>query len=98
MRSSKHRRILTTFPAWIRIGDSRKNPLCLHVRNRGRCTGRCGGGKMGSAFVRDADRTVMLLRSWSQDGVGGRRQELSIVAVSTRTRLFGPVVPPDGRV
>ncbi len=53
---------------------------------------------MGSAFVRDADRTVMLLRSWSQDGVGGRRQELSIVAVSTRTRLFGPVVPPDGRV
>ena len=38
----------------------------------------------------------MPLSSWSQDGVGDHRQELSIVAVSTRTRLFGPVVPPEG--
>jgi transposase len=53
---------------------------------------------MGPAFVRDADVSVMLVSSWSQYGVGGHRQELSIVAVSTRTRFFGPVVPPDGRV
>jgi hypothetical protein len=53
---------------------------------------------MGAAFVRDADLSVMLSSSWSQDGVGDYRQELSIVAVSTRTRLFGPVVPPGGRV
>jgi transposase len=53
---------------------------------------------MGPAFVRDAGLSVMLVSSWSQYGVGGHRQELSIVAVSTRTRFFGPVVPPDGRV
>jgi hypothetical protein len=68
----------------------------FRVRNRGRCAGRCGGGKMGAAFVRDADLSVMLSSSWSQDGVGDYRQELSIVAVSTRTRLFWPC-GPSGR-
>jgi hypothetical protein len=41
--------------------------------------------------------TPLYLQLVSQYGAGGHRQELPIVAVSTRMRLFGPVVPPDGR-
>jgi hypothetical protein len=52
---------------------------------------------MGAAFVRDADCTVMPPELVDQDGAGGHRQELSIVAVSTRVRFLSPVVPPDGR-
>ena len=52
---------------------------------------------MGPAPVRDADRTVMPPELVDQDGVRGHRQELSIVAVSTRVRLLSHVAPPDGR-
>jgi hypothetical protein len=53
-------------------------------------------GKMAAAFVRDADRNCDALKLVDQDGAGDHRQELSIVAVSTRVRLLSPVVPPDG--
>ena len=68
----------------------------VRVSNRGRCAGPLWRRENGVAFVRDADVSVMPVSSWSQYGAWGHRQELSIVAVSTRTRLFGPVVPPDG--
>jgi hypothetical protein len=41
--------------------------------------------------------TVMPSELVGEDGAGNHRQELSIVAVSTRVRLLSPVVPPDGR-
>src|SRR5664280_2855866 len=53
-------------------------------------------GKWALGSVRDADRTVMPSELVSQDGSGDHRQELSIVASSTRVRLLSPVVPPDG--
>jgi hypothetical protein len=71
-------------------------PSVLRIRSRGRCAGPLWRRENGAAFVRDADRTVMPPELVDQDGVGGHRQELSIVAVSTRVRLLSPVVPPDG--
>jgi hypothetical protein len=71
-------------------------PVMFRVRNRGRCAGPPWRREKWSGSVRDADESVMPFELVSQDGVGDHRQELSIVAVSTRTRLFGPVVPPDG--
>jgi hypothetical protein len=53
---------------------------------------------MGVASLRDVGCTVMPLELVDQDGVGGHRQELSIVVVSTRVRLLSPVVPPEGCV
>jgi hypothetical protein len=63
-----------------------------------RCAGPPWRRENGAALVRNADRTVMPPELVDQDGVGDHRQELSIVAVSTRVRLLSPVVPPDGRV
>jgi hypothetical protein len=48
------------------------------------------------APVRDADVSVMPPELVGQYGAWGYRQELSIGAVSTRTRLFGTVVPLYG--
>ncbi len=64
----------------------------------GRCAGPPWRRENGVALVRDADVSVMPCELVDQYGAGGHRQELSIVAVSTRVRLLSPVVPPDGRV
>jgi hypothetical protein len=53
--------------------------------------GKWGRARPGRRSYCDALKLV------DQDGVGDHRQELSIVAVSTRVRLLSPVVPPDGR-
>nr|MDQ5827982.1 hypothetical protein [Chloroflexota bacterium] len=78
------------------MGIDAKAIISYLVSNRGRCARPLWRRENGAAFVRDADVSVMPVSSWSQYGAWGHRQELSIVAVSTRTRLFGPVVPPDG--
>jgi hypothetical protein len=51
---------------------------------------------MGFVSVRDADHNCDACELVGEDGVGGHRQELSIVAVSTRTRFFG-LCGPSGR-
>jgi hypothetical protein len=62
----------------------------------GRCAGPPWWRENGVALVRDADVSVMPCELVDQYGAGGHRQELSIVASSTRVRLLSPVVPSDG--
>jgi hypothetical protein len=82
-----------THPAWGWV-----EPGAFEDQEPGpRCAGPPWRRENGVAPVRDADRTVMPPELVDQDGAGGHRQELSIVAVSTRVRLLSPVAPPDGR-
>src|SRR5437588_1869540 len=72
------------------------SPNCFRTRNWGRCA-RPLWRREKWCCVRPGRRSYCdAVELVDQDGAGDHRQELSIVAESTRVRLLSPVVPPDG--